>query len=1184
LAVLCASPVFSQSGPGLPNQEFPPSELFTIISSFGQNSYGHSLLHDGYVASLRSGAGVQFYDFSDPYNPQLVSSYSGAVNGMDLVEPHTYAQTDAWGGKHVVLMRGPGSLGGTGFVISDWGDVFNPLLESKYDIPGVPGGYASGVFWISVQAPYIYVPVGSLGLAIVNATDPQNPFVVNQVSKAQLGGFNAVVAFVVGNTLILTNSDSGSGFARLDVSDPVNPVLINSIPGPIIPYGAQVNGGKLIVPAVSGCAACPTGGNGSFHIHDLFASGFPVIGQSSLPSRGGSAVVQDQFVHIAASTHYIKLDVSNNSNYVTVGSTLQPFSGGDWDWVSPMGNFAILGDDQGQRTHVIPHQSAPDTTGPAVTMVDPPDGATDLGTSSRVGITTSDMIDMDSIDASSFIVRPVGGQAVPGSYSNQLGIVNFFPDAALQTNTTYEVVVPAGGMKDWVGNGMEEAFISRFTTGSAGGGGFVFVAAQPNPPAQVDLPVGFSAVANGQGPFQYSWDFGDGTPPTPFSSSGEALHTYTRGGHFSVLCTATNGSAMDTDSFVQTVHYPLTRDRPTHSSTIALNATNRTFCVNADNDTVTSIQRVSFVKLQEIAVGDHPRTVAFAPDGSAWVVCQGDATIHVIDPFTNDTLDVIQLPYASAPYGLAMSPDGNAAYVTLTAKGQVAKLDPMTRQWVANAAVGPAPKGIAVSADSQRIFVTRFISSSKPVSLSDDEFQPKPAGEVYELAATPFKKVRSLYLRFDPGPDTEASGRGLPNYLSSLTISPDGRRLWVPSKKDNTARGLFRSEETLNFESTVRTISSQIDLVANRERLGERIDFNDRDMAFAVVMPEMGDYAFHAIQGSNAIEVRDAFTGDLAADIPATGLAPQGLALENNQRLWVHNFMSRTVTVYDVSGVIFSTSFAMNKIATVSTVANEALSPQVLQGKRIFYNAEDPRMNEDGYLSCASCHLDGGQDGRTWDFTQRGEGLRNTITLEGRAGMGHGNVHWTANFDEIQDFENDIRAAFGGDGFMSSAVFNSGTVANPLGQPKAGLSPELDALAAYVASLDGFGKSPYRTPEGALSPGGQRGKSVFEQANCAQCHSGANFTDSRIHDVGTIAPGSGAAIGGPLLGLDTPTLRGLWKTAPYLHNGAAATLFDVIGAFNPTGQHGPTTTLTPQQREDLVLYLLQIDDLEPAAQ
>ena len=83
-------------------------------------------------------------------------------------------------------------------------------------------------------------------------------------------------------------------------------------------------------------------------------------------------------------------------------------------------------------------------------------------------------------------------------------------------------------------------------------------------------------------------------------------------------------------------------------------------------------------------------------------------------------------------------------------------------------------------------------------------------------------------------------------------------------------------------------------------------------------------------------------------------------------------------------------------------------------GKRIFYNAADPRMGLDGYLSCATCHLEGGQDGRVWDFTDRNEGLRNTIDLRGRAGTGHGNLHWTANFDEVQDFENDIRNAFGG--------------------------------------------------------------------------------------------------------------------------------------------------------------------------
>jgi cytochrome c peroxidase len=294
--------------------------------------------------------------------------------------------------------------------------------------------------------------------------------------------------------------------------------------------------------------------------------------------------------------------------------------------------------------------------------------------------------------------------------------------------------------------------------------------------------------------------------------------------------------------------------------------------------------------------------------------------------------------------------------------------------------------------------------------------------------------------------------------------------------------------------------------------------------------------------------------------------------------------MSRTVSAYDASGVTSSTIFSLPLLANVKAVANDALAPQVLRGKQIFYNASDPRMSRDGYLSCATCHLDGGQDGRVWDFTERGEGLRNTISMQGRSGLGHGNVHWTANFDEIQDFENDIRNGFKGDGFMSNALFQSGTVGIPLGQPKTGLSPELDALAAYVSSLSEFGVSPVRTSSGALSPGGQRGLTLFKQLGCAQCHAGPNFADGLIHDVGTAGPGSGKAIGGPILGFDTPTLRGLWKTAPYLHNGSAQTLFDVLIAFNPGGQHGATSALTPQELEDLVLYLRQIDDLEPPPQ
>ena len=92
------------------------------------------------------------------------------------------------------------------------------------------------------------------------------------------------------------------------------------------------------------------------------------------------------------------------------------------------------------------------------------------------------------------------------------------------------------------------------------------------------------------------------------------------------------------------------------------------------------------------------------------------------------------------------------------------------------------------------------------------------------------------------------------------------------------------------------------------------------------------------------------------------------------------------------------------------------------------------------YISCASCHNDGGHDGRVWDLTGFGEGLRNTISLRGRAGTATGFLHWSNNFDEVQDFEGQIRNLAGGTGLMTDAQFVTGTRSQPLGDAKAGVS------------------------------------------------------------------------------------------------------------------------------------------------
>ncbi|MYE11692.1 MAG: hypothetical protein F4X99_08510, partial [Gammaproteobacteria bacterium] len=431
--------------------------------------------------------------------------------------------------------------------------------------------------------------------------------------------------------------------------------------------------------------------------------------------------------------------------------------------------------------------------------------------------------------------------------------------------------------------------------------------------------------------------------------------------------------------------------RPTHASTIVLDeARHRAWTVNPDHDTVAAIDTERLIRLFEANVGDQPRTLALGKDGGVWVVNQGDATLSVLDS-SGRLLRTVPLPYASRPFGIAFSPAGDFVYVTLQATGRLLRLDPASGAVAGAVDVGPTPRGIAITADGQRLLVTRYIS-------------PRDRGEVVEVDAGTFEVVRRFALAFDPGPDSPVSGRGVPNHLTSITIAPSGERAWIPSKKDNTARGLLRTGEILTFETTTRTIVSQIDLAANREVLSARRDLDNRAMAVAVAFDAAGRHAFVAVQGGNAVEVLDVETGGLVRSIPDTGLAPQGVVVDGSGRLFVQNYLTRDVAVYDVSSPRSGTP----RLGSVRTAAREVLAPQALLGKQIFFNAADPRMSRDGYVSCAGCHLEGGSDGRVWDYSGRGAnggGFRNTIALVGRGGLNHGPLHWRADMDEIQDFE-----------------------------------------------------------------------------------------------------------------------------------------------------------------------------------
>ena len=515
--------------------------------------------------------------------------------------------------------------------------------------------------------------------------------------------------------------------------------------------------------------------------------------------------------------------------------------------------------------------------------------------------------------------------------------------------------------------------------------------------------------------------------------------------------------------------------------------------------------------------------------------------------------------------------------MSLEATGTLLKLNVSTGAQLGSVSVGPNPRHLSIGSDGTSVYVSRFIT--RPLAgESTGAVQTSGGGEVVVVDGNSMTVLDTVLLHTSLKDDFETQGRGVPNYLNAPVISPDGLTAWVPSKQDNVLRGVLRDGLNLNFQNTVRAISSQINLSSRQEVVAARMDHDNSGVATGAAFESNGNYLFVALETSREVAVVDAY-GGMEIFRFNVGRAPQGLALSaDGSRLYVSNFMDRTVGVFDLGPLLKNGVSEVPVVATVGTVGTEKLSAQVLKGKQFFYDARDTRLSRDAYMSCASCHNDGGHDGRTWDLTGMGEGLRNTVALTGRAGA-QGFKHWSGNFDEIQDFEGQIRSLAGGTGLMTDAAFNTGTRSQPLGTTKAGISADLDALAAYVASLSEFDVSPKRNANGTLTTAAVAGQEVFRRSNCAQCHSGTAFTESaaaNLRNIGTIKPSSGKRLNGTLTGIDTPTLRDVWGTAPYLHDGSAATLSAAVTAHN-------NVTLTAADLTSVVAYLEQIGSQETTA-
>ena len=114
-------------------------------------------------------------------------------------------------------------------------------------------------------------------------------------------------------------------------------------------------------------------------------------------------------------------------------------------------------------------------------------------------------------------------------------------------------------------------------------------------------------------------------------------------------------------------------------------------------------------------------------------------------------------------------------------------------------------------------------------------------------------------------------------------------------------------------------------------------------------------------------------------------------------------------------------------------------------------------------------------------------------------------------------------------------------------------------MDAYLKALKPV-PSPYLV-DGELSELAQEGRKVFEKMKCGECHSGTYYTDMKMHRIGEDIEFE--------KGWDTPTLREVWRTAPYLFDGRAATMEEVFSVH----KHGITKKVSAKEIKALTEYV-----------
>ncbi|WP_375756768.1 c-type cytochrome [Corallococcus exercitus] len=632
------------------------------------------------------------------------------------------------------------------------------------------------------------------------------------------------------------------------------------------------------------------------------------------------------------------------------------------------------------------------------------------------------------------------------------------------------------------------------------------------------------------------------------------------------------------------------------------------YVVDADNGILAVVDTARREKVSEVRVGPRPERVTVGPDDTVYVTNRGGRSVSVIRK--GDAVEAARIPVGVEPTGLAVSPDGSTLYVVNSAtresaaRGSLTAIDTgtLTARW--ELPLGEEPRGIALLEEGRKAAVSLFRRGDVVTVDLSDANQPRVMRDGTDLNTkanrTPSTRhlvapAPAVAMDAPLPPDSQQGPRSFrARGMVDLLSAPDGRRLFAPvlwSREDPlggpvdgrdpdmgdsmygggtpcgaAAGGGVVAAGLVTFDTEDEAPRPVVDdLDECRPPPEEKPDYPTSLIASpsfstplqgpaAAVVDPTGGWLFLVNQDSNNVAILPSFrrTG---SDLPSesspvrqlveVGAGPNGIALtRDGRKAYVYNAFDHTVSTL-VGG-----ANDIREEGERLVIAGDTLSPLAAEGRRLFFSAVDRRMTSPSVaVSCASCHLEGREDGHVWGFP---DGPRQTPSLAGRMTTATAPFHWSGEFSALGDFM-------------------SATVKDRMG----GQDLDADTVAKLGAFIDAIPATDNASRGEPLTASQSRGAALFTQAKCDTCHTGAALTNNSNVDVGTFVRSGVLQDAAAVIraGLNTPSLLGVGRTAPYLHDGSAPTLKARLLNGRETNQHGMTAGLSDADVDDLVAYL-----------